>query len=336
MPKFKLNFYGVGGEVSCDDSLLCDELRRDFEYFVVSDCDPAFSIRLDACPVPPGRVPARRAAFRGDGYSAYDRGGVRTVDYQGRALAVLDFRTESAELFSPDRELLRELGYLLIASRAGFLMDLRGLHRVHALGLAHRGRGALVLLPSGGGKTALFLDLFKTGKTRLLSEDTPLVSRDGMLHPFPLRLGLTPQENVSEIPKNLIRTMVRRRHGRKLLVDLPYFKSVVSGPVVCGLVVVGRRGAGASPSVRRLWRPGASGALLSSLVVGWGVPQLTEFMLRTDAVGLGALVKIAASRAVAMGALLRRSRTARCTLGTDRSANADALLELMDDCLSRD
>lgn len=330
MEALRLSFYGTGVAVSSDDRGVIEDLRRDFEYFAAASgaCAVRVTLRLGA--VPRERVPRGRASMCGSEYVAYDSGGMRIVDYHGRALAALDFRSETAEVFSEDAGLLRELGYLLICSRAGYQLDLRGLHRVHALGAARDGRGTLVLLPSGGGKSALCLGLLRERAGGLLSEDTPLVRRDGTLLPFPLRLGLDPSEDLSDVPEPMRRTMHRRQYGNKVLVDLAFFKEAVSGPVAPGLVVVGRRSGEGEARARRLWRAAAAPALFSSLVVGWGVPQLAEFMLRKDPAGLWGLARIAASRAAASIALLARCPAAELVLGADRRSNLDALTRLMD------
>ena len=329
MEELRLDFHGVGGAVACDDPLVSENLRRDFAFFLAKSCDPSFRVTLRLDAVPRELVPRRRASLCGAHYVAYDNGPVRAVDYHGRALAIMDFRSESAEVFSEDGALLHELGYLLICSRAGFLLDRRGLHRVHALGVAREGKGALVLLPSGGGKTALGLDLLRSGQVQLLSEDTPLLGPGGSLLPFPLRLGLAPTEDLSDIPEKFRRVMHRREFGTKILVDLAWFQHALSGPVPAGLVVVGRRSGAAEPAIRRLWRPAALPALFSSLVVGWGVPQLTEFMLRRDLPGLAGLAGLALGRASAAAGLLARAPLVELTLGTDRRANAAALLGLL-------
>ena len=62
----------------------------------------------------------------------------------------------------------REIVYLTILSRVSEKLDRMGIHRVHALGLEQRGRGVLVMLPSGGGKSAPFLT-WPEGNGRLVA-----------------------------------------------------------------------------------------------------------------------------------------------------------------------
>jgi len=328
MDRLDLNFHGVKGCIESDDPAVLEELRRDFEYFSARRDIPLFHIRLHRTASRRVRIPQVRASFCGAHYVAYDTGPTRTVDYHGAAAVVYDYHAETGEVYCEDKDFLRELGYLLVSSRAGYRLDLKGLHRVHALGLAYEGRGVLLLLPSGGGKSTLCIDLLRASEVRLLSEDTPLVSRDGRLLPFPLRLGFSPREDLSQVPKGLRRRMRRRQFGEKILVDASYFRDSLSGPVPPRLVVVGARSGEARPRVRRCWRAAGMPALFSSLIVGWGTPQLAEYMRPQNITQASRLAAIAASR-IAAAALLLRCPVVALTLGTDRAANAEALLKLI-------
>ncbi|MBI3552390.1 MAG: hypothetical protein HY077_07715 [Elusimicrobia bacterium] len=330
MSELSLDFFGVRGRLACSDAGVLDELRRDFAYFEADGDPPHFRATLNLGPIARSAIPDARPFLRRRHFSAYDRDGRRIVDHNGRALTNLDYAAETAEIFSEDPALLRELGYLLICSRAGYLLDLKGFHRVHSLGLAYRGMGVIVLLPSGGGKTRLCLDVLRSGKAKLLSEDTPLLGPDGRLWPFPLRLGLQPAEDRSGIPPQFCRELSRSRHGPKVLVDLPFFKDALSGPVKPGLVVAGKRSKEDLPKAGRRSRLAAAAPLLTSLVVGAGTPQLTEYMLRKDAAGIKALAGIALRRAAAMASLIRGCPAVSLSFGTQRRANLEELLRLMD------
>lgn len=323
---FGLSFYGVAGTVSGDDPAVVEDLRRDFQYFAAEDRGQDFKVRLFRQPPPKGIIPQNPAMVCGSQYIIYQTGLVRVVDYHGAALARIDFAAESCDIYSEDIRLLRELGYLVVLSRAGYLLDLKGLHRVHALGVVLEGRGTLVLLPSGGGKTTLMMDLLKEKSVGLLSDDTPLVSRSGRLYPFPLRFGLLPDADLTRVPADYRRTFWRRQYGKKILVDLPFFQESISDPVSPGLIIVGQRTAAPQPQRVQALRASGIVPLLSSLVVGLGTPQLAEYMMRWDAAGLAALTAIAASRTLALTALLIRCPVARLFLSADRDANKKAFL----------
>ena len=124
--------------------------------------------------------------------------------------------------------------------------------------------------------------------------------------------------------------MRRRNYGEKVLVDLGYFRDRVSGPVPARLIIVGRRTGALKPRPRRRLRVGVLPALVSPLLIGVGIPQLTEYMWRRDAAGLAGLAAAAVRRTAAMTAVSARCRFAQLSLGTDRAANAAALVRLLE------
>src|SRR5205823_358414 len=116
-------------------------------------------------------------------------------------------------------------------------------HRVHALGVSFRERGILLLLPSGGGKSTMALELLRRPGFRLLGEDTPLVDRRGRLLPFPLRLGVRAGQDPG-IPAEHLRTVQRMEFGPKTLIDIDYFADRLGDAVEPGLILIGERSLG--------------------------------------------------------------------------------------------
>jgi hypothetical protein len=267
---------------------------------------------------PPGRVVAR------------DRGDVRVVDHGGEALVVHDFAREAGEVHCADRHRLHELGYILLLSRVGAALDRLGLHRVHALGFVRDGRAALALLPMGGGKTTLALELLRRDDVWLLSEDTPLVDRRGRLHPFPVRFGVAADGPLPGVPAERQRVFHRRHHGTKVLIDIEHAAGrwVESGSVPPALLIVGGRAPSAAVSPAGRWAAGP--ALFWSLWLGVGVPQGREYLLRPRWAALVDLVRAACSRAVAALALWARCRVCRARLGPDAAENVRLLLRALE------
>jgi hypothetical protein len=203
----------------------------------------------------------------------------------------------------------------------GRQLDRRGLHRIHAMGVEHRGRSLLCLMPMGGGKTTLALGLLAEPDFSLLSDEAPLVDRDGSLHGHPIRLGVKPGDPLAA-PEEFLTRIERSRHGPKTLIDARWL-----GPRICeradpGMLLVGRRVAGNTPRLVPIGRIAAARALWRMGVRAQGVPQLLEYVLRPSP-GYGLeLARIYASRLRAGARLLRRSRCYALELSEDRSANA--------------
>lgn len=323
MSQLWLEFYGTSVLLESERGDVLEALRRDFAYFNGqnrSAANVSFTLTLGT------RPPAGRALFRARDYAVSDAGSVRAIRYADGASAVHDFRTERGSLWAAGPERLQELGYLAVLSRVGEALDRQGLHRVHALGFEHRGAAALVLLPEGGGKSTLALELLRASPVRFLSEDTPLVDRGGRVLAFPLRWGFRETADLAEIPGELVRPFRRLRHGPKRLVDVSFFADRVRAEAPLRWVIVGRRGA--EDRLRPCGRARAAAALAAGLVAGVGVPQMSEYLLRpTDAASLAA---IALSRARAALAMLS-ARLVSFELGREPKASARALLARLDE-----
>lgn len=229
-----------------------------------------------------------------------------------------------------DPELLHEIAYLLILSTVGEHLDRRGVHRVHALGVSHGGRGILLLLPSGGGKSTMALRLLREPGFALIGEDTPLVERDGTLLPFPLRLGVRPGEDTGVAPEH-VRTVRRMEFDPKTLVDIDVFRDrIVNGPVAPAAILVGERNLGRVSSIEPLAHAPALGALVKNMVVGLGVYQGMEFVLERGLGDLAGKVGVATARLRAAVRLLRRAPAHRFVLGRDLDRNYRTLLEFVE------
>ncbi len=317
----RFDFYGVGAEVSSPSPAAVEEFRRDFQWFHRPVLDAAPRVRV-------GLFPARPPdGALSPGQGVRDRGAVRTVT-DGDALAEHDFAAERGRIFCADPDRLHELGYLLLLSRVGRFLDRKGLHRVHGLGFQWRGRGALVLLPVGGGKTTLALEMLKDPAFRLLSEDTPLVDRRGRLWPFPVRFGVRSEQPLPGIPAERQRLFRRRFHGAKVLVDVDWAAGRWAPPsaVAPHVLLVGRRPADGPGAVSRGSRLGALWPLVWNLLIGFGVPQGREYLLRPRFQALWDLALAGLSRAWALGVLLLRCRVYGLRLGRDAAADARAIL----------
>lgn len=243
-------------------------------------------------------------------------------------------RSSHAELVCAEDSLAEEVGYLYLQSEIGRFLDAQGLHRVHGLGLGFaNGSSALVLLPSGGGKSTLGLELLRQEYGMLLSDDTPLLDRLGNMRPFPLRLSFRPETELPEAWRKGAQIFERRKHGPKLLVPTRALPgSLLPRPTDRfrpGLLLLGERhGSRREPSLTRVGRAAGLKALTRDMVVGLGIPQVAELLLTRGLASLPGLAPTAASRLAAAAAYLARAKVYRFSLSRSSSANAAALAEL--------
>jgi len=316
------DIYGTGLSVVSEVSGLVDSLGRDFAYFVAPTQRGAIRIVAHADDPPWEIIPDRIASMITPNAISYDDHEVRYNDYHRQLLGKYDFANERGELWSRDLDLLYELTYLMALSRVGELHDRRGIHRIHALGIAVADRGALVLLPEAGGKTTLALELLKRSAVKILSDDTPLLA-NGQLLAFPTRMGV--RGNVDGIDGEHLRTFNRRNHGPKTLIDLSYFRDRVIDRVSPKVVIVGARSNSAKSSIAPMSRLQALPVLSANLVFGLGLPQVLEYFLRARASDLLSKGSIAASRLLAALRLLSKTDCYRLVLGQDLAGAADAV-----------
>lgn len=276
-----------------------EALRLDFEYFESEARAHPGAIRLTLVV---GRAPrpasgGRRVLITRD-FSAKDAGSVRRIDYADGATALYDFEARRGWLYCERAERLHELAYLAVLSRAGEELDRAGLHRVHALGFALGDSGGLLLLPSGGGKSTLALELVSACPSlRVLSDDTPLLDAAGRLRAFPLRWGFAPSTDLARVPEAHVRPFERLRFGPKKLVNLGFFRDRVAAEAPLRWLIVGRRSSRGKSRVEPMGRAAALKALLVNLVIGHGVAQMAEYRLRPSASGVAGLCADALARA---------------------------------------
>ncbi len=320
-----LDFHGTRVAAHGDAEALAD-LARDFDWFRAAPGRADLELELALRRPPPG-APAR-AWPRTPRYRVGDAGTLRTVTYADGSRLAWDFDARRGLAEAERSWRLRELGYLAVLSRVGEELENQGWPRVHALGFVRRGAAGLVLLPSGGGKSVLGLEMLATDGWTLLSDDTPLVARDGRARPFPLRLGFRTDRDLSLVPAALKREFRRLGRETKIVVDLDFFRTRVAAETPVRWLVVGSRRPGSAARAAPCSRVRALAGLFDSLVVGRGVAQLSELMLRPGAARN--LPRLAAARWNAARALVSRARVLTLRIGDEPAAALAALDAALD------
>jgi hypothetical protein len=325
-----LDVHGLRVSVSGWDEVV-DDLRRDFSWFTASGEGPVgLVVEVERRPPAFDAYGPLEASFVTPRNVVYQDDGTTIVDYFGRALLALDRRRNRATVQGEDFALAREAAQNLVMSRVGEHLNRRGFVRLHALGLAAASGGVAVTMPSGSGKSTLALRALADERVRLLSEDSPLLRRDGTISPFPLRIGVNPTDR-DLIPEGLpVRTLERIEFHPKLAVDVEHFADRIHRerlPLVH--LVVGRRTLAERGALEPLDRTDGIAPLLREAVVGIGVYQGMEFVLQhgwRDTVGKSGIL---GRRAIVAASVLRRARVWRLLLGRDRESNWEALLPLL-------
>lgn len=324
-----LDVHGVRARIVCNDTETLARLADDFSQFqdgVVTSDSPAIDVVLNREAPRYDDLPPLRASVHTPRNVCFTAGDLTYIDYFGKALATYSRARERIEVWCDRPHLLHEIAYLTLLSRIGERLEHRGLHRVHALAVATGRRSALVLLPSTGGKTTLALRFLRPGTGfRLVSEDSPLVDRKGLLHPFPLRIGVL-SDQAPDFPAEFVTYVERMEFAPKYLVSLRAFPGAIETNVTRPeWLFVGTRTLGRACRIRPASRRFGFRALMRDMVVGVGLYQGLEFLLRSSVLDLAAKASLGFGRLRAALALLGRVRVYEVELGRDPGANADAL-----------
>jgi hypothetical protein len=321
-------FYGLTIEVSSAVADLVEEIRRHFSYFSVPAGKGQVQVEMRFVPPPYAELPSLSASVITPRNVCFQDKKITYIDYFGHGLAVYDRKEKRCVIYGQDHDLVHEIAYLFILSTVGQYLDSRRIHRVHALGVSYKQKGILLLLPSGGGKSTMALQLMRQPGFLLLGEDTPLVDRHGRILPFPLRIGVHPEQETG-IPPEYLRTVNRMEFDPKTLIDIEYFNDRLGEPVDPGLILVGERNLGDVSEIVPLARHRAFKAMVKYVIVGLGVYQGLEFLLERGLWELLGNGSVAASRVYNSLRLLARAPAYRFVLGRDKEKNRQTLVNFI-------
>ena len=187
--------------------------------------------------------------------------------------------------------LVRQTAYKMLLSALGEALDAKGIHRVHAFGFERFGHRGLLIAPSGLGKSALAsVTCLNERGYKLFSDESPLLAKT-RIFPFPTRLSLEPRvaEALGLDPGELL---VQNRYRDKVLLPFPIARIAESGFADSVLIGVPSKEPEPHISPVSVWR--ILPILFLNLVIGLGLAQMAEWMLRVH--GVPRLIRIALMR----------------------------------------
>jgi len=280
--KTLLNIYGVLVSLSGNGEIV-DKLYSDFKYFSLDDNNSNIkinlSININFINPPYEKVPQITASMYKTDCICYDYNYLRYADYNGKGLVIFDKKNKSAEVYSIDTDLLYEISYLLLHSQVGELLDMKGYHRIHACSFSYNNKTFICMLPQGGGKSTLLMNLLKNNDIKLLSDDTPIIDRKGNIYPFPIRVGICNDFDISNIDENFITFFNRRKFGQKKLISYEYFKDRIEKENLPINIILGKRTYSNNATIINTNKLSSFNELFKSCVIGYGLPQVIEYFL---------------------------------------------------------
>ena len=223
LQRILLDISGVNISISSEWNEILDVLRKDFWGFCNVNVSEKLKIDIEIKIIKSTEkpeFPVKPTSMQTQNALTYDLGKVRYCDYYGKAFTVIDFEKEDARIYGEDFDKIHEIAYLMILSRAGKILDLKGLHKLHAFAVSFNGIAFVCMMPSKGGKSTLLSELLKDSRIKMLSDDIPMVDSLGRVSSFPLKLGFNeiPEHLKVTNPSENIYTMNRELHGLKKLI----------------------------------------------------------------------------------------------------------------------
>jgi hypothetical protein len=186
-------------------------------------------------------------------------------------------------------DLIYEASYLALLSSIGEALDLRGFHRLHAVGFEINGQAVVMAADSGLGKSATAALLLQNRLAKIFSDEMPLIS-DGKIYPFPIRMALhrTVAQSLG-IDLSTARDFKRKIYPTKALLEIDP-KAVAPAAPLSRFYF----GVSGKTSSARSMSLGEKLRFIVTVVMGLGLPQMAEHMLRAN--NLFSLAQIALSR----------------------------------------
>lgn len=329
-PRIDLTFHSLAISVRGDWPEVIGDLRADFAWFSAGNgLQPDLAVEIQRTDPDFGVAGDIEASFVTPRNVVYQHGDKALIDYFGRALSVYDRPRGHLLVQGQERDLVYEAVYRFILSRVGAHLETIGLPRLHALGLSGRNGAVAVLLPAGGGKSTLASSAMRATGVRLLSEDSPLIDRHAMLHPFPLPLGVNDGE-ADRLPAGRTRTRTRMELGPKTVLELDgMIDRIEPQPQPLRHLVLGRRTLGTAATLEPIPRQRLVRPLLRECVVGVGLYHGMEFVFQHGLREFAGMLGPAATRLGCSAAVIAQAQPWELRIGRDHEANWAALSPLL-------
>lgn len=334
MKSLFLNFYNTHVQVESTFEDVLVPLRKDFSTFINTQrpgrCDFILQIFHQAPPY--SMVPNMVATMQTQNSICYDNDGIRYCDYYGDLLVVLDTKNNVAKLYSENISKIHEVSYLLILSRVGKLMDLKGLHKLHAFSVSYKDLAIVCMMPMKGGKSTLLMQFLKDERFKIISDDIPLVNLAGEILPFPIKIGL------SDLPGNLdvvnpevnFYTMDRAHYGKKQLLCLNGLPGRVESTErkFKKIILIEAFRYNSKISILKEADILSTGkGLLKHGIIGFGLPMVVEYFWEKGLTDFLRKTKIFFLRLFAFTALMIRAKNMKLFLGKNPQEASEVIIK---------
>ncbi len=265
---------------------------------------------------------------------SYDQDSKRYCDYYGSAGSRIDFASNDILIQGCDFDKIHEMAYLIILSRSGKMLDLKGFHKLHAMAISFEGHAFVCMMPSKGGKSTLLAELLKDPRVKMISDDIPLIDTLGRVHPFPLKIGLNeiPIEISIDNPEQNIYEMKREIYGTKTLISTRGLDSKIETGTIFKKVFLAegfRYNSDSSKIVESTWLQTFKG-LFKHGVIGIGSPIVIEYFWQMGVADFFIKTRIFFQRLFAFYILSLRARKVKIYSGSNPQKTALEIIRYLE------
>ncbi len=332
----RFNFYNNIVIAKSENIHIIDLLSKNFSFFEV-ESKRADSVRTQLSlnlqivdKIPYERIPSLISSKQTRNAVVYENENIKYCDYYQQGLVIFNKTLNSAEIFCLNIGFLHELSYLFILSRVGKEMDFQGLHKIHACAFKKNNKSVVCMMPMKGGKSTLFLKMINDLEVKIFSDDCPIISSDGSIYPFPLRVGIKElPENINNIEEYIFE-LERKEFGNKKLIDIRAFKNKIAQASNANIILI--------DAVRTTYEQGRLEPisklkmlfpLLKYMGIGLGLPIIIEYFLENGFKGFFQNCLIFSKRIFAIINLLFKSKQYRLYMGTNKDDNIRLVQNLL-------
>ena len=324
-----LDFYSIIVELSGNDEEVIHRLSQEFRYFyppLGQISTPEIKIRFHDETFSPETLPALSAHKITQNAIVFRLGQTRYIQYQD-AWSVFDENRLTADLYSRDKNILFELGYLAVHSLIGEKLESKGLIRLHAMALETANYQLLIMLPSRGGKSTLLTSLLeKYPNWKIISDDMPLISLSGEVYSFPSKISLDQPLQTGIWEKVSWEKFERASYPAKWMcsvMDLPHGISKNSNKPI--LLIQGERLSSGQPLISQIGFLAMMKALSTHMIIGVGLPIILEYFLKFQFSDIFKLIYLGLKRMTAAIILSFKAKKLTFYLSPDKKKNIELL-----------
>lgn len=211
-----IDIYGLVIECKTESDELINQLQRPFNLFRKEDGKPKVQIIIKEEKPPYQTFPTLTASFLTPRNIVFKNHEYKIIDYFGKGVVVENNDHTSYTVYSIDRNFLQEVFYLLVVSLFSQHCDRNKMLRIHALALSYKDMA--ILLP-----ITLAVAMLEEDDFKLISDDEPILDKDGYINPFPIRIGTLDEAKIKKIPVQFVYSIDRMEFGPKYFIDIEYW-----------------------------------------------------------------------------------------------------------------